>query len=146
MQKFAYKNRGMSRTKIAEYEPVSSLFKALANPVRAAIVHLLSIREHTVGQLVEDLGLSQPLVSQHLRILRGARMVATRRQGQGVWYSICDQHVAHILGDAMKHTQEGKQANDSVKEEGGSHSSAAPAAAIAATAPAAGTAPAWCRG
>ena len=112
MQKFAYKNRGMSRTKIAEYEPVSSLFKALANPVRAAIVHLLSNREHTVGQLVEELGLPQPLVSQHLRILRGARMVATRKQGQGVWYSICDQHVAHILGDAMKHTQEGKHDHD----------------------------------
>ena len=54
----------------------------------------------------------QPLVSQHLRILRGARMVATRKQGQGVWYSICDQHVAHILGDAMKHTQEGKHDHD----------------------------------
>ena len=112
MQTFAYKNGGMSGTKVAEYEPVSSLFKALANPVRAAIVHLLSIREHTVGQLVENLGLSQPLVSQHLRILRGARMVATRRQGQGVWYSICDQHVAHILSDAMKHTQEGKHDHD----------------------------------
>ena len=110
MQTFAYKNRGMSGTKVAEYEPVSSLFKALANPVRAAIVHLLSIREHTVGQLVEDLGL--PLVSQHLRILRDTRVVATRRQGQGVWYSICDQHVAHILGDAMKHTQEGKHDHD----------------------------------
>ncbi len=112
MQIFAYKNGGMSGTKVAEYEPVSSLFKALANPVRAAIVHLLSIREHTVGQLVEDLGLPQPLVSQHLRILRDTRVVATRRQGQGVWYSICDQHVAHILGDAMKHTQEGKHDHD----------------------------------
>ena len=87
MQTFAYKNKNVSGTKVAEYEPVSSLFKALANPVRAAIVHLLSNREHTVGQLVEELG-------------------------QGVWYSICDQHVAHILGDAMKHTQEGKHDHD----------------------------------
>ena len=112
MQTFAYKTRGMSGTKVAEYEPVSSLFKALANPVRAAIVHLLSIREHTVGRLVEGRGLPQPLGSQHLRILRDTRVVATRRQGQGVWYSICDQHVAHILGDAMKHTQEGKHDHD----------------------------------
>jgi len=112
MQTFAYKNKNVSGTKVAEYEPVSSLFKALANPVRAAIVHLLSNREHTVGQLVEELGLPQPLVSQHLRILRGARMVATRKQGQGVWYSICDQHVAPIPGDAMKHTQEGKHDHD----------------------------------
>ena len=56
MQTFAYKNKNVSGTKVAEYEPVSSLFKALANPVRAAIVHLLSNREHTVGQLVEELG------------------------------------------------------------------------------------------
>ena len=103
---------GVSSTRISGYEPVSGLFKALANPVRAAIVHLLSSEERTVGQLVNELDLSQPLVSQHLRILRGARMVATRRQGKEVWYSICDQHVAHILGDAMKHTQEGKHDHD----------------------------------
>ena len=103
---------GVPAARISDYEPVSALFKALANPVRAAIVHLLSDRERTVGQLVEALGLPQPLVSQHLRILRDTRVVATRRQGQGVWYSICDQHVAHILGDAMKHTQEGKHDHD----------------------------------
>lgn len=112
MQIFAYNNGGVSATRISEYEPVSGLFKALANPVRAAIVHLLSDQERTVGQLVEDLGLPQPLVSQHLRVLRGALMVATRRQGQEIWYSVCDQHVAHILGDAMKHTQEGKHDHD----------------------------------
>ena len=112
MQTFAYKNENVSGTKATEYEPVSSLFKALANPVRAAIVHLLSSREHTVGQLVEELGLSQPLVSQHLRILRDARMVATRRQRQEIWYIICDQHIALILGDAMKHTQEVKHDHD----------------------------------
>ena len=103
---------GVPAARISDYEPVSALFKALANPVRAAIVHLLSDRERTVGQLVEDLGLPQPLVSQHLRVLRGALMVATRRQGQEIWYSVCDQHVAHILGDAMKHTQEGKHDHD----------------------------------
>ena len=103
---------GVPAARISDYEPVSALFKALANPVRAAIVHLLSDRERTVGQLVEARGLPQPLVSQHLRILRDTRVVATRRQGQGVWYSICDQHVAHILGDAMKHTQEGKHDHD----------------------------------
>ena len=44
------------------------------------------------------------------------------------------------------HADDAPGANDSVKAEGGRHSSAAPVAAIAATAPAAGTAPAWCRG
>lgn len=112
MRTFAYNNRCVPATRISDYEPVSSLFKALANPVRAAIVHLLADQERTVSQLVENLGLPQPLVSQHLRVLRGALMVSTRRQGQEIWYSVCDQHVAHILGDAMKHTQEGKHDHD----------------------------------
>ena len=55
MRTFAYKNRDMSGTRISEYESVSAFFKALANPVRAAIVHLLSVQERTVGQLVEEL-------------------------------------------------------------------------------------------
>ena len=45
---------GVPAARISDYEPVSALFKALANPVRAAIVHLLSNRERTVGQLVEE--------------------------------------------------------------------------------------------
>ncbi|MDO5084609.1 helix-turn-helix transcriptional regulator [Arachnia propionica] len=102
----------MPTARIADYEPVAVFFKALANPVRAAIVHLLSTEERTVGQLVEDLGLAQPLVSQHLRVLRGASMVATRRQGQEIWYRICDQHIAHVLGDALNHTREGSHDHD----------------------------------
>ena len=112
MQAFAYKNVGMPNARIADYEPVAAFFKALSNPVRSAIVHLLSSEERTVGQLVEDLGLAQPLVSQHLRVLRGASMVATRRQGQEIWYRICDQHIAHVVGDALNHTQEESHDHD----------------------------------
>ncbi|MDO5067109.1 MAG: metalloregulator ArsR/SmtB family transcription factor [Propionibacteriaceae bacterium] len=102
----------MPNALIDDYEPVAAFFKALSNPVRAAIVHLLSTQERTVGQLVEELGLAQPLVSQHLRVLRGSSMVATRRQGQEIWYRICDQHIAHVVGDALKHTQEGTHDHD----------------------------------
>ncbi|RRD48905.1 transcriptional regulator [Arachnia propionica] len=112
MQGFAYKNGCMPNARVTDYEPVAAFFKALANPVRAAIVHLLSTEERTVGQLVEELGIAQPLVSQHLRVLRGARMVATRRQGQVIWYRICDQHIAHVVGDALNHTQEGSHDHD----------------------------------
>ncbi len=96
----------MSAVRLSDYEPVTAFFKALANPVRAAIVDLLSRQEYTVSQLVDQLGLAQPLISQHLRILRNAHLVATRRRGQEIWYRICDQHVAHVVSDAIKHTEE----------------------------------------
>ena len=52
------------------------------------------------------LEMSQPLVSQHLRILRGARLVGVERQGREAVYSLADQHVAHIVADAVHHSKE----------------------------------------
>ncbi len=96
----------MSGIQTSDYEQVAEFFKALANPVRAAIVHALASQERTVSQLVEELMLPQPLVSQHLRVLRGAHMVATTRRGQEIVYRILDQHIAHVVGDAYTHIQE----------------------------------------
>ena len=58
----------------SQYAEVAEVFAALASPVRSALVHHLTTGPKTVGALVESLELSQPLVSQHLRILRGARL------------------------------------------------------------------------
>ena len=62
--------------------------------------------EQTVSSLVDVLGLSQPLVSQHLRVLRSARLVTTERHGREIAYSLSDDHVAHVFLDAFHHTQE----------------------------------------
>lgn len=91
---------------LADYSVVSDMFGALSSPVRAAIVHRLTAGEETVGGLVEALGLSQPLVSQHLRVLRTARLVTSQRRGREVAYSVADEHVAHVFLDAFNHTQE----------------------------------------
>ena len=50
--------------------------------------------------------MSQPLVSQHLRILRGARLVGVERHGREAVYSLTDHHVAHIVVDAVNHSKE----------------------------------------
>jgi ArsR family transcriptional regulator len=42
-------------------------------------------------------------VSQHLRVLRAARLVQTRRRGREIAYSLGDEHVAHIVHDAVVH-------------------------------------------
>ena len=51
-------------------------------------------------------GVGQPLVSQHLRVLRQARVVTSHRTGRTVTYSLADDHVAHVFLDAYHHTQE----------------------------------------
>jgi ArsR family transcriptional regulator, zinc-responsive transcriptional repressor len=96
----------MNATVTERYAAVTAIFGALASPLRAAIVHLLTERPRTVGQLYDALGASQPLVSQHLRVLRETGLVAAERTGRSTTYSLADEHVAHVFLDAYSHTQE----------------------------------------
>jgi ArsR family transcriptional regulator len=89
--------------------PATELLKALANPLRLAIVVELEQGPRCVHELVEALETSQPLVSQHLRVLRQARLVAAERRGREIIYSLTDEHVAHIVGDAINHAEEARQ-------------------------------------
>jgi len=82
----------------------SELLSALAAPLRLSIVALLD--EHgtrCVHELVDALGVPQPLVSPHLRVLRGARLVVGDRQHREVHYRLTDSHVGHIVRDAIEH-------------------------------------------
>ncbi|QNG38106.1 winged helix-turn-helix transcriptional regulator [Geodermatophilaceae bacterium NBWT11] len=82
----------------------SELLSALAAPLRLSIVALLD--EHgtrCVHELVDALGVPQPLVSQHLRVLRAARLVVGDRQHREVHYRLTDSHVGHIVRDAIEH-------------------------------------------
>ena len=84
----------------------SELLKALASPVRMGIVRELASGARPVHELVDTLGVSQPLVSQHLRVLRASRIVTARRQAREMEYSLADEHVAHIVLDAIRHAGE----------------------------------------
>jgi DNA-binding transcriptional ArsR family regulator len=67
---------------------VVNAFEALAEPSRRALLDLLREREHSVSDLVEELGMSQPGVSRHLRILREAGFVDARAEGQRRIYTV----------------------------------------------------------
>jgi len=67
---------------------VSQSFEVLAEPNRRAILDLLRVRERPVGEIVSALGLSQPSVSKHLRILRDAGMVDARIDAQRRMYRL----------------------------------------------------------
>lgn len=84
----------------------AQLFKVLGNESRLWILRLLGEEPRTVSALVAVTGLSQPLVSQHLRTLRQSGLVAGARRGHEVIYRLADTHVAHIIGDALAHVQE----------------------------------------
>lgn len=85
---------------------VVQLFKALAHPLRARIVHRLTDGGADVGELVELLGVSQPLVSHHLKILRDAHLVEVERTGRSNRYGLIDDHARHIFLDAWNHMKE----------------------------------------
>jgi ArsR family transcriptional regulator, zinc-responsive transcriptional repressor len=59
-----------------------------------------------VHELVTALGVSQPLVSQHLRVLRSTRIVTARREAREIEYTLTDDHVARIVLDAIRHAGE----------------------------------------
>lgn len=59
-----------------------AIFGALADPTRRRILELLSVRERSVGEIVEEFDVSQPAISRHLRVLREAGLVACRGDGQ----------------------------------------------------------------
>jgi ArsR family transcriptional regulator, zinc-responsive transcriptional repressor len=82
------------------------LLRALAAPVRIAIVLELLTGSRCVHDLVDAIGVAQPLVSQHLRILKAAGVVHGERQGREVLYSLVDDHLAHIVVDAVAHAEE----------------------------------------
>jgi DNA-binding transcriptional ArsR family regulator len=83
------------------------LLRALAAPVRIAIVLQLREADRCVHELVEALGVAQPLISQHLRVLKAAGVVHGERHGREVVYRLVDEHLAHIVVDAVTHVDEG---------------------------------------
>ncbi|MDU0366241.1 metalloregulator ArsR/SmtB family transcription factor [Microbacterium sp. KSW4-17] len=92
--------------KIAGLDEAAELFKVLGSPSRLALVWLLNREPLTVGALATSSGLSQPLVSQHLRTLRQAGLVTSERDGKEIRYALADQHVAHVVLDAIAHVTE----------------------------------------
>ena len=87
-------------------DTAGDILRALAAPVRIAIVLQLRESHRCVHELVDALGVPQPLVSQHLRILKAAGVVEGERFGREVLYRLVDHHLAHIVASAVGHAEE----------------------------------------
>jgi DNA-binding transcriptional ArsR family regulator len=76
---------------------VCDLLKALSNRVRLMLACQLAEGEKSVSELQEFVGISQSAVSQHLALLRQHKLVATRREGQSVYYVLASPDAAAIM-------------------------------------------------
>lgn len=75
----------------------ADVFQALAHPTRIAIIELLGKGELSAGELIEELGMEQANVSQHLAVLRSRQLVVNRKAGNQVFYSIRDPILLEVL-------------------------------------------------
>jgi len=80
----------------------AEFFKALANPIRIAILDLLRTGEKNVNELTASIQIEQAGVSQYLSILRAKHLVKNRKEGNSVYYSIADPAVFVLLDDAAR--------------------------------------------
>jgi len=82
---------------------VSQTFKALSDPTRIRILHLLFSGERSVNDIAEKLSLLQSTVSHQLRFLKNLRLVKFRREGTTLFYTHDDEHVMDILKQTIEH-------------------------------------------
>jgi ArsR family transcriptional regulator len=75
----------------------AEFFRAMAHPARIRMLELLCDGEHSVSELIDELGLEGSHVSQQLGVLRRANLVRCRKEGTSVFYSLADRRVAKVL-------------------------------------------------
>ncbi|MFU0506355.1 ArsR/SmtB family transcription factor [Pseudaminobacter sp. NGMCC 1.201702] len=85
---------------------LAETFRLLGDPSRLKILLSCLPGPISVGDIAEKLELSLTLVSHHLRLLRGARLVKGERQGKHIFYAIADEHVSQVLQDMATHIAE----------------------------------------
>lgn len=82
-----------------EIEKLVKVFKALGEPNRLEIVLSIGKDSRSVTEIISATGLSQTLVSFHLRTLRNAQIVKTKRNGPFIYYSLSDPTLIGVLND-----------------------------------------------
>jgi ArsR family transcriptional regulator, lead/cadmium/zinc/bismuth-responsive transcriptional repressor len=86
----------------ADHESVADFFSALGDPNRLRILHVVLQQEMCTSDLAVTLAIGEPLVSQHLRVLRDLELVESRRAGRVVYYSAHSRDVGKVLEMALR--------------------------------------------
>src|SRR5690606_355582 len=80
----------------------AELFKSLAHPARIRVLEVLSGGERPVGELAQLIDLEKSHLSHQLGVLRRAGVVATRRDGASIYYSLKDGRMSQIIAIARE--------------------------------------------
>ncbi|GAA3214094.1 metalloregulator ArsR/SmtB family transcription factor [Actinocorallia longicatena] len=84
------------------YQLKADFFKTLGHPARIRVLELLSQREHSVAELLPEIGIEPAHLSQQLAVLRRSNLVTSRKQGTTVHYALTDPQVATLLSVTRK--------------------------------------------
>jgi ArsR family transcriptional regulator len=87
-------------------QALADTFRVLGDPTRVRILDALAHGELCVCDLASRVGISESAVSHQLRLLRGMRLVRSRRAGRLVFYAVDDQHILELLRQALTHVEE----------------------------------------
>ena len=85
---------------------LAELFKMFADSTRIKIRYDLFDGEKNVSEICEDIEMNQSAVSHQLKILRTSKLIASRRDGKAVIYSLADDHVKTIIAMGKEHIEE----------------------------------------
>ncbi len=89
-----------------EMYDLAELFKCFGDSTRVRILCALLCGELCVSELCEALNMTQSAVSHQLKILKSAKLVAGRRDGKQIVYSLADEHVRSIISIGLEHIEE----------------------------------------
>lgn len=84
-----------------DFVGAEKIIRALDSQLRMKILYLLRSGPCCVHELVGTLGSSQPLISQHLKVLRSAGLVTNERQGREIFYSLSDLDAMSVLEETF---------------------------------------------
>ena len=90
-------------------EHSADILKAVAHPIRLRIIELLKREEICVGDIVNELGEKQAIVSQQLNIMKNKEILACRREGAKVFYRIENKNVIKVLACVYDHCKAKKR-------------------------------------
>ena len=82
---------------------LAELFKIFGDSTRIKILYVLLEKEMNVTEIAEALNMTQPAISQQLRLLKANGLVSFRREGKSLIYSLSDEHVKIILNIGIEH-------------------------------------------
>ena len=85
---------------------LSELFKIFGDSTRVKIINVLLTQELCVNDIADKINVSQSAVSHQLRILKQAKLVKYRKDGQTIYYSLADDHVEKIFLMGVEHIEE----------------------------------------